>query len=126
MRPSRLPTGSTPRQISSPAEKRTSRSPGRSGWIRAVRTSRSSALAPTLLRCEPLQRLPDHCDADPPAAREVFGPERAVGTRPARDEVAERVLHRLEKLPRKPGRRRDAERVADAGRVLRRDPSLLA
>ena len=46
--------------------------------------------------------------------------------RPARDEVAERVLHRLEKLPRKPGRRRDAERVAHTGRVLRRDPSLLA
>src|SRR3989442_747705 len=45
MRPSRLPTGSTPRQISSPAEKRTSRSEGRSGWIRAARISRSSELA---------------------------------------------------------------------------------
>ena len=49
-----------------------------------------------------------------------------MGARPARDEVAQRVLHRLEKLPRKPRWRRDAERIADAGRVLRRDPSLLA
>src|SRR6267378_4177285 len=45
MRPSRLPTGSTPRQISAPAEKSTSRSEGRSGWIRAARISRSSELA---------------------------------------------------------------------------------
>src|SRR5437764_228938 len=87
MRPSRLPMGSMPRQISSPAEKSTSRSPGRSGWMRAGRTA---------------------------------------GARVARDQIAQRILDRLEQFARQSRRRRDAERISHPRRVLGGDPALLA
>ena len=52
------------------------------------------------------------------APRRLAGAERAVRARVARDELAKGLRHGLEERGGQPGRRRDAERVAQAARVL--------
>src|SRR5437016_6115205 len=107
MRPSRLPTGSTPRQISSPAGKELS-------------------LPHALLPGEPLQGASHHCGSYAPPRRHLLGAERPVSARPARDQIPERILHRLEQLPRQPRRGRHAQSVAHPRRVLGCNPAFLA
>ncbi len=92
----------------------------------AAATGQELSLEHALLGREPLERGAHHPHAGSPARRQVLDPERAVRPRPARDQVAERILHRLEQLARETRGRRHAERVAHPRRILRGHPPLLA
>src|SRR6185436_1078034 len=75
---------------------------------------------------EALQRGRDDGDAEAVAVRDVVRRERTVRARIAQHEIADRIGDRLQIALRESGRKRRAEGVAVARRVLDGDEALLA